>query len=160
MARPPAALIGRAACVVNDAYLCRVSTTLRVDGPRAALLNGRARRTLDVVERAVHILEEASMIRQVVPLLLVVLAAVAPARAVTVTETHAATAQVGGDKVNINTASAKELQKLEGIGRSVAERIVQYREAHGPFKRGQDLRKVEGVGETLWEKNRERIIVK
>jgi competence protein ComEA len=63
-------------------------------------------------------------------------------------------------KVNINTADVKELMKLQGVGRSLAEKIVQYRDAHGPFKKAGDLRKVEGVGDGLWEKNRERIVVK
>ena len=66
----------------------------------------------------------------------------------------------GGDKVNINTANVKELMKLSGVGRSVAERIVQYRDAHGPFKKSEELHKVEGVGAGLWERNRERIVVK
>lgn len=63
-------------------------------------------------------------------------------------------------KVNINTADVKELMKLQGVGRSLAEKIVQYRDAHGPFKKAGDFRKVEGVGDGLWEKNRERIVVK
>ena len=63
-------------------------------------------------------------------------------------------------KVNINTADTKELMKLQGVGRSLAEKIVQYRDAHGLFKKAVDLRKVEGVGDALWEKNRERIVVK
>jgi competence protein ComEA len=63
-------------------------------------------------------------------------------------------------KVNINTADVKELMKLQGVGRGLAEKIVQYRDAHGPFKKATDLRKVEGVGDGLWEKNRERIMVK
>jgi len=53
-----------------------------------------------------------------------------------------------------------ELQKLKGIGRGVAQRIVKYREANGPFKTGEDLRKVEGVGPATFERNRERIVVK
>jgi competence ComEA-like helix-hairpin-helix protein len=63
-------------------------------------------------------------------------------------------------KVNINTADVKELMKLPGVGRSLAEKIVQYRDAHGPFKKAGDFRKVEGVGDGLWEKNRERIVIK
>jgi competence protein ComEA len=64
------------------------------------------------------------------------------------------------DKVNINTADVKALMKLQGVGRALAEKIVQYRDAHGPFKKAVDLRKVEGVGDGLWEKNRDRIVVK
>lgn len=64
------------------------------------------------------------------------------------------------DKVNINTADVKELMTLDGVGRKVAERIVEYRDAHGPFKKPEELRKVEGIGGGLWERNRERIVVK
>jgi competence ComEA-like helix-hairpin-helix protein len=64
------------------------------------------------------------------------------------------------DKVNINTAGVQELMTLAGIGRSVAEKIVQYREAHGSFTKPEELRRVQGVGVGLWERNRERIVVK
>ena len=82
-------------------------------------------------------------------------AAAAPARG----EQTSITAKVA-DPVNINTADVKELMRLEGIGRKVAERIVQYREAHGPFKKAEELRRVEGVGSGVWERNRSRIVVK
>jgi len=72
-------------------------------------------------------------------------------------ETHAS-APTGA--VNINTADVKELMKLEGVGRRVAEKIVEYRDTHGPFKKPEELRKVEGVGSGLWERNRARIVVK
>ena len=62
--------------------------------------------------------------------------------------------------VNINTADVKELMTLDGIGHKVAEKIVQYRDAHGDFKKPDEIRKVDGVGHGLWEKNRERIVVK
>jgi competence protein ComEA len=62
--------------------------------------------------------------------------------------------------VNINTAGVKELMTLTGVGRKAAERIVAYREARGPFKRPDDVKKVEGVGEAVWEKNRPRIVVR
>lgn len=50
-------------------------------------------------------------------------------------------------KVNINTATAQELDGLKGIGPAIAQRIVDYREAHGPFKSLEDLKKVSGIGE-------------
>src|SRR5215813_5494226 len=62
--------------------------------------------------------------------------------------------------ININTADVKELMKLEGVGRRVAEKIVEYRDTHGPFKKPEELRKVEGIGNGLWEKNRTRIVIK
>ena len=65
-----------------------------------------------------------------------------------------------GAPVNINTADVKELMKLEGVGRRVAEKIVEYRDSHGPFKKPEELRKVEGIGSGLWEKNRPRIVIK
>ena len=65
-----------------------------------------------------------------------------------------------GAPVNINTAGVKELMKLEGVGRQVAQKIVEYRDAHGPFKKPEELRKVEGVGTGLWERNRARIVIK
>jgi competence ComEA-like helix-hairpin-helix protein len=65
-----------------------------------------------------------------------------------------------GAPVNINTADVKELMKLEGVGRRVAEKIVEYRDTHGPFKKPEELRKVEGVGNGLWERNRTRIVIK
>ena len=97
------------------------------------------------------------MARRIVTLSVLAALAAAPALMAVTTDTVSAAAV---EKVNINTASVKELQKLEGIGRGVAQRIVEYREAHGPFKRGDDLRKVEGVGAATFERNRERIVVK
>lgn len=62
-------------------------------------------------------------------------------------------------RVNINTADVKTLMTLDGVGRRVAERIVEYRQAHGPFKRPEEIRRVEGIGAGLWERNRARIVV-
>ena len=64
------------------------------------------------------------------------------------------------DKVNINTADVKELMTLTGVGRKVAEKIVEYRDTHGPFKKADELKKVDGVGNGVWEKNRERVVTR
>jgi competence protein ComEA len=55
-----------------------------------------------------------------------------------------------GKKININQASAKELANLPRIGAKVAERIVEYRQAHGSFAKVEDLMEVKGVGEKLF----------
>lgn len=49
--------------------------------------------------------------------------------------------------VNINTATAAQLQTLPGIGPVLAQRILDHREAHGPFEKATDLIRVEGIGE-------------
>jgi competence protein ComEA len=102
------------------------------------------------------------MPHRIVPFTLLVALVASPAFAAAAAESRGASAAVSEtrDKININTASAKDLQKLDGVGHAVAERIVHYREEHGPFKRGEDLRKVEGIGAGLWERNRDRIVVK
>ena len=73
---------------------------------------------------------------------------------------HGEPAATHDTPVNINTADVKELMTLEGIGHKVAEKIVQYRDSHGQFKKPEELRKVDGVGGGLWERNRARIVVK
>jgi competence protein ComEA len=66
---------------------------------------------------------------------------------------------MAGD-VDINSADAKTLAKnLHGVGPKIAEAIVAYRSAHGPFKTAEDLLKVKGFGDKTLAKNRERIVV-
>jgi competence protein ComEA len=48
-------------------------------------------------------------------------------------------------KVNINTATATELEQLPGIGEVIAGRIVAFREEHGPFRSVNDLIHVDGI---------------
>jgi competence protein ComEA len=49
--------------------------------------------------------------------------------------------------VNLNTASATDLEGLPGIGAKTAARIVEYRQKNGPFKKVEELMNVRGVGE-------------
>jgi competence protein ComEA len=63
-------------------------------------------------------------------------------------------------KVNINEASKTELMKLGGVGAGSAQKIIDYRTANGPFKKAQDLEKVDGIGKGVLEKNAGRITVK
>jgi len=60
-----------------------------------------------------------------------------------------AATEISAGLVNINTATAEELQTLPGIGPEVAERIVVYRLEHGNFRSVGDLVLVEGIGSQL-----------
>lgn len=55
-------------------------------------------------------------------------------------------------KVNINTADAKELATLPGIGPAKAEAIVKYRKDNGKFKDVNELKEVKGIGDKMIEK--------
>lgn len=60
------------------------------------------------------------------------------------------TAERETEKLNINTATAAELETLPGIGPALAERIVDYRAAHGPFQMPEELMNVSGIGEKTY----------
>jgi competence protein ComEA len=63
------------------------------------------------------------------------------------------------DLVNINTATAEQLDALPSIGPTYAKRIVDYRNAHGPFKSIDDLGEVSGIGPATLEKIRTLVTV-
>ena len=54
--------------------------------------------------------------------------------------------------VNINTASARELEALPGIGEVLSQRIIDYRNAHGPFQSVDELIRIKGIGEKTLER--------
>jgi len=56
-----------------------------------------------------------------------------------------------GGKVNINTADSAALESLPGIGPSLAQRIIDHRQAHGPFDRIEDVMEVSGIGDATFE---------
>ena len=59
-----------------------------------------------------------------------------------------------GELVNLNTASAAVLEQLPGIGPTTAQKIVEYRQANGPFTRVEDLLKIPGIGPASLEEIR------
>ncbi|MFB3896330.1 MAG: helix-hairpin-helix domain-containing protein [bacterium] len=63
-------------------------------------------------------------------------------------------------KININTATVSELDILPGIGPKLAERIILYRQQHGPFKRIDDIVLVSGIGPKRFEQMKNQITVK
>ncbi len=65
----------------------------------------------------------------------------------------------GQNKLDLNTATASQLQELPGIGPALANRIVEFRRENGAFKRIEDLMNVRGIGEKNFEKIRARITV-
>jgi comEA protein len=70
-----------------------------------------------------------------------------------------AEAQTAAPKININTASAADFQKLPRIGPQIAQRIIDFRTQNGPFKRVEELMKVKGIGEKLFDQIKDRIMV-
>ena len=61
--------------------------------------------------------------------------------------------------VNINTATAEELEAIRGIGPAIAERIIQYRSEHGPFAHAEDLTNIRGIGEAKFQKIKEQVTI-
>ncbi len=62
-------------------------------------------------------------------------------------------------RININTATVKQLATLPRIGEKIALRIVDFRKQNGKFKRIEELMKVKGIGEKLFVKLKDRITV-
>lgn len=62
-------------------------------------------------------------------------------------------------KININTASVEELDKLPGVGATRAQYIIEYRESNGSFKSISEIQNIKGIGPATYEKMKEMITV-
>ena len=82
--------------------------------------------------------------RKILPVILMALAIIAMADGVE-------SSQPAG-VVNINTASLEELQLLPRVGPALAGRIIEFREANGPFRTVDEIVAVKGIGESSFEK--------
>jgi len=62
------------------------------------------------------------------------------------------------EKININTATLKELVKLKRVGPKFAQRIIDHR-SETPFETPEDIMKVPGIGKRTFEENKDVIVV-
>ena len=63
-------------------------------------------------------------------------------------------------KVDINSASEKELEKLNGVGPAIAKKIIEYRNSNGRFTTPEDLLNVKGIGSAKLEKMKSQILIR
>jgi len=61
--------------------------------------------------------------------------------------------------VNINKADEKKLMELPGIGQARAQQIVRYRQLHGGFRSIEELKKIDGIKESVYEKVKDKITI-
>ena len=62
-------------------------------------------------------------------------------------------------KININKASISELKQITGIGESTANKIIDYRENVGKFKKIEDIKEVKGIGDSKYESIKDKITI-
>ena len=66
---------------------------------------------------------------------------------------------VSTEKVNLNTATAEQLQTLPGVGPAMAKRVLEYRAKVGKFTKIEEILNVKGFGEKRFQKIKDRLLV-
>ena len=62
-------------------------------------------------------------------------------------------------KVDLNHATAADLEALPGIGPKLAQRVIEHRTSNGPFMKVEDLRRVKGIGHKKFDRLRSHVLV-
>ena len=101
--------------------------------------------------------------RVLITILAVLAFAALPAAAQQKSSTPAAAAKASAptpeSPLNINTATQAQFEALPGLGAKVAERIIEYRQKNGNFKKVEDLMNVKGIGEKSFLKLKPLLVV-
>lgn len=74
-------------------------------------------------------------------------------------ETQETNSSADGTKINLNTATAKQLTSLPGIGEAKALAIIEYRNKAGRFESTEEIKNVSGIGEAMYEKIKDKIMI-
>ena len=85
---------------------------------------------------------------------------VRPANPIVLTPTRTFSNVDNDGQIDINNATAKEIEQLKGVGPAIAKRIVEYRNSHGKFSTAEDLLNVKGIGKAKFEKMRPQILIR
>lgn len=78
---------------------------------------------------------------------------------ITVPSKNAEASGSSGGMININTATAEELQTLPGVGEVLAQNIIDYRTENGGFSSTEDIKNVDRIGDKLYEKIADKITI-
>lgn len=63
------------------------------------------------------------------------------------------------EKINLNSATKEELTKINGVGDKKADKIIEYRQQHGPFRSPEEVKNINGFGEKTVEKLKDQLSV-